>query len=64
MTEEERVKQAKLMKDALNDMAYEVERQTLLAKVCRIRYTALLKEGFTPGQALVLCHDSLKATSA
>jgi hypothetical protein len=54
MTDQERVKSAQALKAIKEDWPAIVERYALFAAMHRTKYLALIKEGFTPEQALEL----------
>lgn len=50
-----RVKMAQLVRDLREQMPMQVELNQLMAKVTRAKYLALVAEGFTADEALLLC---------
>jgi len=50
-----RVKMAQLVRDLREKMPMEIELTQLLAKVTRAKYLALVGEGFSADEALLLC---------
>jgi len=59
VNDQERVKKAQALKNLREIIAEEwpaeLERFAILAKLLRAKYLALIKEGFTPAEALELC---------
>ena len=51
---ENTVELAEALSNIKNTLSYQIECQTVLAKVYRAKYLALVKEGFTEEQALEL----------
>lgn len=50
-----KVARAQALRAAFDNWAEELQRIELLARITRARYLALVKEGFTPAEALTLC---------
>lgn len=55
--ERARAKSAQELKQLQSNMPHLMEAERLLAKVKRVKYVALVMEGFTESQALDLCKD-------
>lgn len=60
MIEENKAKQLAskaALQNAIEELPYYIELMTFFAKQTKIKYDALIKEGFTSEQALFLCKD-------
>lgn len=55
MNDQDKVKRAQMMKDLNENFPSIIESITLQAKMTRVRYKALINEGFTVDEALKLC---------
>lgn len=53
--DKQRAALAQLIKQAIEDMPLQIELAQVQAKLTRVKYDALVKEGFTQEQALLLC---------
>lgn len=54
-TDQDKVNLATAIKQALEELPAQLELIALKAKICRARFLALRKEGFTNQEALMLC---------
>lgn len=55
MTDQERVKSAQALKQLRDDMPLLLEHIALQAQMTKAKFDQLVKNGFTPEQALILC---------
>jgi hypothetical protein len=55
MTDQERVKSAQALRQLRDDMPLLLEHVALQAQITKAKFDQLVKNGFTPEQALVLC---------
>lgn len=53
--DKERVNLAQSIKTIRDEMPLQIELQQVLAKLAKAKFDALVREGFTPEQALSLC---------